>query len=211
VDTYPVGLRYDPRSDGFESMTIYGYFDGLKHVVTGAYGTFTITANAGEYATAKFTYTGQYHDPTDADVPDATYETTNPPVVQLAQLTLDDFRPVVNAFTFDQSNSIIERSDVSSPDGFNGVRITDRAPKGGIDPEATLGADYNFWTKFASSNYISFSMVIGSDVGNTILINAPQVQYTGMSYNDRSGLRTYDAGLSFNRLVANDEICFRTC
>jgi hypothetical protein len=32
------------------------------------------------------------------------------------------------------------------------------------------------------------------------------VQYTGLTYQDRNGIRTYDAQLRFSRVLGNDEM-----
>lgn len=206
VTVNPTGVRYDPVSDNFESMSMYGYFDGLLHKVLGSYGTFSIEATAGEFATVTFTFTGLYSAPIDQDVPDGTFETTLPPIVELAQLIIGDFQPVVAAFTFDQNNTIVPRPDVSSADGFIGVRITERDPQGGIDPESTLSVDKDFWTELADSTEFKLNIKIGQDAGNRVAIAAPKVQYTGLTYGDRDGLSTYDAGLRFARNTGNDEI-----
>ena len=116
----------------------------------------------------------------------------------------------MNAFTFDQNNTIVPRPDVSSEDGYIGTRITARDPQGGIDPEATIGVDYDFWDKFENSTEFELNMRIGSTAGNRLFIQAPKVQYTGLTYGDRDGLRTYDAGLRFGRDQGNDEIVFVT-
>lgn len=210
-DAYPQGIKYLPISDDFESISLEAYFDGVKHELNGCFGTFTINAPAGEYATINFTFTGQYVSPVDDAVPTATHETTLPPIVELSKLILGDggvFQPVVAAFTFDQNNTITPRPDVNSSDGYKGMRLTARAPSGGIDPEATLVADYNFWDLLAESTQTAFTMRIGSAAGNRILMNAPKIQYTGLTYGDRDGIRVYDAGLNFTRDQGNDEMEF---
>ena len=63
------GVRYDPISDNIPLLTFYAYLDGTLHRITDARGTFTMTANAAEYATLAFTFTGRYQEPVDADVP----------------------------------------------------------------------------------------------------------------------------------------------
>lgn len=205
----PVGIKYDPISTGIESMTFYHYEDGLLYKLTGCIGTFSLTANAGEYATAQFEFTGQYIAPSDASLPTTgVYESNTPPVVELARLKVDGFAAVVKAFTFEQNNTISPREDVNNSDGYNGVRLVNRDPQGGIDPEATVVADYNWWTKFAASTQVEFKMRLGQDAGNMIWVYAPGVQYTGMTFGDRDGIRTYDAGLKFARSSGNDEIQF---
>jgi hypothetical protein len=183
------------------------YFDGTRHELNGAFGTFSIDAVAGNYATIKFSFTGQYVALVDAAIPATTQETTLPAVVELAQLILGNntFQPTVDKFTYDQANTITPRPDVNSSNGYNGVRLTDRKPKGGIDPEATLVADYDWWATFAASTSTALTIRIGSTAGNRILLNAPAVQYTGLTYADRSGIRTYAAGLDFVGVSGDDE------
>lgn len=208
VTVTPEGIQYDPVSSGFESMTIYGYWDGVLHKLTGAFGTFSIEATAGDYATINFTFTGFWNDPVDRTVPSATHETQLPAIVELARLRIGDFSPIVNAFSFDMNNEITPRPDVNSDDGYLGVRVTGRSPTGGIDPEATYAADYDIWDVLSNSTEFEFSFRVGSTAGNRIFFNAPKAQYNGMSYGDRDGLLTYDAGLNFARDAGNDEVSF---
>jgi len=209
VTVSPKGIKYLPVSTGFESMTLYAYFDGLLHKITGALGTFSINAQAGDYAKINFTFTGQYVAPIDAAMPNnAVHETALPPMMELAKLKIDDFSAVVDTFSYDQANQIVPRTDVNYSDGFNGVRLTARDPSGGIDPEATLVADHDFWDKLATSVEMPFSMRVGTEAGNTILITSPKTQYTGLTYQARDEIRVLDAGLSFAQDQGDDEVEF---
>lgn len=206
----PKGLKMKPISDNQPAITVEGYFDGLKHRLTDAHGTFTINAEAGNYATIEFTFTGQYHPTVDEDMPtNAVYETTLPSQVELANLTWGSNRElVVNAFTFDQANNIVPRPDVNGSDGYRGVRITSRAPEGGIDPEATLEADAPMWADFAAATAKHFVMNIGTQPGNTVVVHGPWVQTNELGYGDRDGIRTYDLGVLFKRFNGDDEVLF---
>jgi hypothetical protein len=209
-EVYPQGIQYLPISTGFQSASLYMYFDGTRHELNGAYGTFSVDAMAGSYGTAKFTFTGFYVPLVDASIPNCTYETPLPAIVESAQLILgnNSFQPTVEKFTFDQANTITPRPDVNSSEGYNGVRITDRKPKGGIDPEATLVADYDWWGTLAASTQTALTIKIGATAGNIILMNAPAVQYTGLTYADRAGIKTYNAGLDFTSINGDDEMEF---
>ena len=209
VEVSPVGLQYLPVSDSFESMTLYMYKDGILHKMTGAIGTFSINAEAGGYGTCEFEFTGQYVTPIDATLPSSpVFETTEPPVFELAKMRLDNFAAVVNTLSFEQQNEIVPRPDANGSDGYNGVRLTGRNPQGGLDPEATLVADHSFWDDFEASRRVPFKCRFGQTDGNVVWMFAPALQYSGLTYQDRDGMRVYDAGIRFTRVDGNDEVEF---
>lgn len=203
----PKGLRLDPVSDNFESITLGMNKDGIYHSMPGSFGTFQITAEAGQYAKVEWTFTGKWVDPVDADFAFPTYEKTLPAQVEVARLRVDNFYAIVAKFTYDQANDINVRQDVSSPEGYIGTRITARTPKGGIDPEADSVANQDFWSKLGSAKRMPFQMRVGKNAGNIIWVFAPSTQYTGLTYQDRDGIMTFDAELRFSRYNGNDEFC----
>ena len=205
----PPGSTLDPISDDFDSLTLYLYLDGTLHRITGCEGTFSIDATGGQYAKVKWEFTGQYSPLTDVPLVSPVFETTLPPQVQLARLLIDNgFVATVNAMTFTQTNTIQPRPDVNGTDAYDGVRLTARNPEGGIDPEATLVASYDFWGRMAAAVRMPFQMRVGTVAGNTVWMMAPSVQYNKMTYKDRTGLRVYDAGLNFRRVNGDDEVRF---
>lgn len=209
VKVSPVGIVYDPISTGFESITLYLYFDGMLHILPGGFGTFSLNAEAGSFGSVSFEFTGQFVTPTDVTLPtDSIFEETQPAQVELGQLLFDGFAITANALTYDQNNTIVPRPDINGTDGFNGTRITERSPEGGLDPEADLVANFDFWDKFAVAKEMEFQMRIGTTPGNTITIDAPKVQASGLTYQSRDGIRVYDMGLKFSRKVGNDEVAF---
>ena len=203
----PPGISLDPISDTFKSLTLVLHKDGVKHVMPGAYGTFEITAQAGNYATVKWTFTGQYEAPTDDANPTPNFERTLPAQVQLARLQIGGFAATVEKFTFNQMNDIQVRPDVNNSDGYNGTRIVSRKPEGGINPEADNVSNNDFWGQLSSALSMPFQMRVGNTAGNTVWFIAPNTQYSGLTYQDRNGILTYDAGLRFARTYGNDENC----
>lgn len=208
--TLPIGLKLSPITDNAQYLTLEVYFDGLKHVLFDAMGTFRMTATAGDYSTLEFTFTGRYVPTVDAPIPaNAIYEDTLPSQVELANLTWGSKRDlVVNSFTFDQANSVVSRPDVNAADGFRGVRISGRAPSGGFDPETELEASAPFWADFMGSVRKHWVANVGTQQGNTVVMHGPQVQTSGQRYNDRDNLRTYDITTLFKRTSGNDENFF---
>ncbi|MBY0560007.1 hypothetical protein [Hyphomicrobium sp.] len=201
----PIGLRLDPVSDNFESVTLAMNKDGVLHTMPGAFGTFEITAEAGQYASINWTFTGTWVDPIDAPLAVPNYEKTLPAQVELARLRIDNFYAIVAKFTYDQANEINVRPDVSSAEGYIGTRITSRAPKGGIDPEADSVANHDFWGRLGAAKRMPFQMRVGKNAGNIVWMVAPSTQYTGLTYQDRDGILSYDAELKFSRYNGNDE------
>lgn len=207
VWVYPTGFVYMPVSSSFESVTLYLYFDGVLHKMTGAYGTFTLEATAGEFAKLSFTFTGQYIAPTDAAAPAApAFEQTLPPVFENAYLSLDGFAATVNQVQMDMANEVVPRSDANASDGYNGVRLVSRAPTGGVDPEMDLVANEDFWGKMSAATQMLFRTRFGSAAGNQAWLLAPAAQYTGLSYQARDNIRVLDAGLSFPEKYGNDDV-----
>jgi hypothetical protein len=207
----PAGISLDPISDNFESITLVMHKDGVKHVMGGSFGTFEVTAQAGSYATMKWTFTGTYTGPVDDPNPTPIFERTIPSQVELARLRIGSFGAIVEKFTFNQMNDIQIRPSVSDSDGYIGTRIVARKPEGGINPEADLVGNNDFWGQMAASMAMPFQMRVGHAVGNTVWVLCPNSQYSGLTYGDRSGILVYDAGLRFARSLGNDEASFYFC
>ena len=204
----PAGLSLDPVSDSFQSATFAMHKDGVLHTMPGSYGTFEITAQAGNFASIKWTMTGTYDGPVDDANPAPVFETTLPSQVENARLLVDEFAAVVEKFTFTQGNDIQIRPSVNASEGYVGVRIVSRKPEGGIDPEADLVANNDFWDQMSAAQRMPFQMRVGFVPGNTIWVTAPCTQYSGLTYADRNGILVYDAGLRFSRVLGNDEVSF---
>lgn len=202
----PKCLKVTPLSQTYESVSLRMYLDGTLHEMNGGMGTFTIDATSGQYATMKWDFTGQYVDVVDAALVSPNFERTLPSQVQLGRLRVDDFPAIVNAFNWTQANDIQPRPDINGSDGYAGVRITGRKPVAGIDPEASLVASHDFWGRMSNATIMPFQMRVGTQPGNTVWIVSPVVQYNRMTYRDRSGIRAYDAGLSFGRYNGDDEV-----
>lgn len=209
VETEDAGVSpsiWAPTTTPQSSVTIYCYYEGLLHRLTGCMGTFSINAEAGNIAEITFTMTGNYNTPQDSTFPASpTYQDVVAPQVELASLAYGgDSTLVVNAFSADIANNVVPRSDVNSANGYRGVRISGRDPTGGIDPE--VEEDDTFWAQMEASTLSAFTATIGGTTGNRIVLAAPQAQITSVGYGDRDGLRTFDLGLNYRRNTGDDEL-----
>ena len=202
----PKGVKLAPLTDNTQVLTIEMYFDGLKHVAVDAMGTFKLNAQAGDIAMIDFEFTGNFVAVVDAALPNPVFEETIPPQVELARLTWgSNASLVVDAFSFDQSNTVAPRQDVNSADGYKGVRIPSRNPNGGFSPESTTEATEAFWADFTASRQKSFVATIGTVAGNSLCLFGPRVQTKAIKYSDKDGTRAYDQSLNYTRGTGDDD------
>lgn len=206
----PAGMVAQPVSTNFDCLTVYLYEDGLRYRILGSQGTFTVDATAGNFGTIEFTFTGNYTAVIDAVLPtDSVIETTLPQQIELGLLTFGiNVGLSVEQWTLDAANNVVPRPDINKFDGFNGVRITDRSPSGGFNPEATLVATEDFWNLFALASSKVFTSRAGTTQGNQIIFYAPRVQTSEIAFGDRDGIRTFEHSMLFKRLNGNDETQF---
>ncbi len=204
---HPDGVVMNPVSENFGCLTIKFYEDGLLYTTLGSQGTFTVDATAGNFASLEFTFTGQYVPVADATTPaDPVFETTLPQQVELGLLTWgSNVTLTVEQWTFDQANNVVPRPDVNSSDGFRSVRITDRTPAGGFNPEAELVLTEDFWGDFSAAVAKLFTARVGTTVGNQVFLYSPRVQTSEIAFGDRDGVRSFDHSMLFKRLNGNDE------
>jgi hypothetical protein len=149
--TTPNRVLFKPTTTPQETITLYVYYEGLLHKLTGCMGTFGITSEAGGYAVVNFTFTGLYNTPIDSTYPaSVTVQDVIPPQVELCALAYNaDATLIVNSFKFDMDNKVVPRADVNSANGYKACRISGRDPKGGFDPE--VEENTTFWTQFEAS------------------------------------------------------------
>lgn len=202
INMTPPGTTYLPVSEAFDSITLYVYFDGLRHIMTGARGTFTVEGEAGNFAIANFTFTGDYVDPTDTPLPTgAVFETTIPAQVELANLVAAggeddvDYNLCAQSFSIDIGNNVVIRDCINENESVGGAIITGRTPTAQFNPETELEATHPFWGNLSSAAKVSFSVRVGTVPGNVVTFWAPYAQYTTLAYANRNDIRAYDVSM----------------
>ena len=206
ITRWPAGFHYSPVTTGIEEARFITNVDGIQHDLTGARGTFTFEATAGDKGMFNFTFTGNYNNPQDVTMPSVRDLQSIPPIFERAHFAVGGYAGYINAINFDIANNVVTRQDANAADGFNGVLITNRAPTGGFDPEADTISNQNFWNDLAIASEKQVYFKIGQSQGNQLFIDFPNIQYSGVSYQDREGIRAYDVGYNINPQNGNDEI-----
>ena len=205
---------YTPTSDASPNMlgpgdscTMEIYKDGLKHIVGGALGSFKITAEAGKFAEIEFAMKGTYTTVTDASNPTPYLYTAQPPIAQLAQLSIQGYTPVDGKIEVDMGNDVQMLDDVNSANGVYGFMITGRKPVGSFDPMAPTVAVQDFFGALVGNTTGTGSFQLSNQYG-TVQLLFNSVQYTDVAYADKNGLMTFNVPLRYNG-TGNDSVIIK--
>ena len=183
-------VTYAPVSSSFSSCTFYYFTDGLRHKVTGARGSFSISAEVGAIPTISFTFQGIYNAPDDSANPTPTYANQAKPVLfkngNTTSQQLFSYAGAVQSFNFDLAGSLVYRELVG---GTKEVLFTDRKPSGSIVLEAELVATHDFFGDITGTSTGNNTFQHGTSAGNIVTFSAPQTDLTSASYSDSDGIQ----------------------
>ncbi len=206
-----VSVQYDPASGTVPSLTLYAFRDGVRHVIRGARGTFTIALNNRERPVMNFTLTGLFKAPTDATAGTAVYTGWQTPLVfnnqNSSAFTLQAYaNAVLSSITIDAGNAVEYRSFVGT--GGESILITNREVTGQITIESATQTEKDYWVNVRDAVTGNFTITHGTTAGNRVVISAPAVQVTEPQYGDVQGISTtqFNARLTPSATTGNDEI-----
>lgn len=210
----PAGKVYSPLTANQKTATFYCFYDGMLHKITGAMGTFSISAPAGQIATFQWTFTGVYNAPVAQATPTPAFTSVAPPLVESCTFTIGATPAsafLIETIGFDIQNNVVQRADANSAKGFNSMYITGRDAQLTINPEQIPEATHPFWADYEGSVAKIVTFTVGATNGNKMIFNAPNAQISGMTYADRDGIRTYEVTMRTMSVAdaGNDEATFR--
>lgn len=202
-------VTYDPTSTtaNQESVTVWYYQDGLRHVLTGCRGTFSVSIETGAIPMASFTLTGHSVAPTDVAIVTPTVDATVPVTVKGNSFTVDSYAASINALSFDAGIEVAMPASMSASDGYGEIRVGKRDLNGTIDPEQELVATEDFVGNFLSGAAMALTTgAIGTVAGNIMTITMPAVSYRDVGNGDRDGIRTYEIPFGAAESSGDDEV-----
>ena len=200
-------VEYAPVSTGHESATIYYFQDGIRYILTGCRGNVTFNLETGAIGKASFSLTGHIASITDVALASPTYGTHVPVPLINVPFTIGAYAAVINALTWDMSNTIAMPPDISATDGYAEIQLTQRDPNGSYDPEAELIATDDPHGDLTSDTAQAITTgVIGATAFNRYQVDMPAVYYRDISPGDRDGIRTYDLPFGMAESTGDDEV-----
>jgi len=200
-------VTYAPVSTGHESITIYYYQDGQRHILTGCRGNVSFSMEAGGIVKGSFTFTGHSVNQTDTALASPTYNALVPEPYLNAAFTIDGYSAAIAALSFDLGNQLAMPADVSAVDGYSDIQIVSRDVNGSFDPEMTTEAVEAWEANFRSGALMALAAGSFGSAGNIVSITMPEVYYREIAPGDRDGIRTYDISFgSVDVTTADSEV-----
>ena len=200
-------ITYLPLSSGFESVTLYVFIDGRRHVVTGARGDVKITCEAGQMAMAEFTFKGRYATPTLVALSSPTLESTIPQVCKSCTFSYNSKTTLVlKSALIEMNNEVVQRPDISDANGIAGFEITGRDPMVTLDPEDTIQTSYDFRGDSLASTLRALSWVVGATPANIVTFSIPKFNPYFPEYEDRDEILVQKVKGEATQNTGNDEV-----
>ena len=208
VYSIAANVGYLPVSTGFASATIYFNNDGVLHKITGARGTFTLTAAVGGIPTIDFQLTGVYNAPTDTAAPTTTYSDQATPVIfkagNTSAFSILNYTACLQSLSFNVANETVYRELVGCT---KEVMITNRASAGECMIEAPTIAQKDFFAIANNDTTGTLTLLHGSTAGNRVTLLAPKVDITNPSYADQDGIQMLNIPyVAIPTTSGNDEV-----
>ena len=183
-------VTYTPLSATFPSATLYYFNDGIRHKLTGARGSFSLTGEVGQIPTLSFTFMGIYNAPGDATPPSTTYNDQADPVIFKAGNTsgfqLFSYSGCLQSVSMDLSNEMVYRELIGCT---KEVLITNRAPNGTVVIEAPDIADHDYFADATGPDTGNLIFQHGQTAGNIVTFSSPQTDLGSPTYSDQDGVQ----------------------
>jgi len=201
-------VTYEPISASFSSVTIHYNVDGVRHVVNGCRGSFSISAAVGEIPSIDFTFTGIYNAPSDAALPSVTYGNQASPLIfkngNTTNFQLLSYAGALMNFTMDVGNSLVYRELVG---GTKEVLLTDRAANGSVTIEAPLTATKDYFAAALTDTTLgNLTVTHGTAAGNICRFTSTKVDIGDVNYGEADGVTMLEIPYTLVPSSANDEM-----
>ncbi len=183
-------VTYAPVSSSFSSATIYFNNDGIRHIMTGCRGTFTLNAEVGQIPTIDFTMIGVYNAPTDTALPTTTYSAQASPLIfkqgNTSAFQFFSYAGCLQSVSLDIANETVYRELVGCT---KEVQITNRAPNGTVMIEAVSLATKDFFSIAQTETTGNLTFLHGTTAGNRVTLLSGQCDISNPTYGDQDGVQ----------------------
>lgn len=199
-----VEVVYNPVSSGHEAATIYYVQDGIRHILLGARGTFTLNMQPSQIPRLSFTLTGLLGTITDQVMP--TVDLTDfikPVAVSKANTTfsLHGHAGACEGFSIDLAADIQPRLLIN----HESIQKTDRMMTGEATMEAVSLATINWFDRALNHTTGAMAAQHGKTAGNIVAFAAAKAQIGRPTYEENQKILNNRLTLMFLPTAGNDE------
>lgn len=181
------------------SLTIYVYYDGVLHKITGCRGSFTVDFPNNAIPIFNFTFTGLYAGDHASDVtfPTPTLDySLKPPIFRGANLTINGVSSLVfENITLNPNINVVRRPNSNAESGTAAYSQTGRNVEATLEPEAVALATFDPWTLYDQSTEFDITWTVQDDDDTpgqqwTFTLNNCQLKEPP-GYGNRESVRTW--------------------
>ena len=183
-----------------KTVTLNVYEDGLKKTLYGAMGTCTLEGSTGERIFLNFEFQGCYAEAawaTDVAMTTADAGTALPMIFRNGTFTIGTDPKRIGRLTLNFGGQVVQTADLNAESGVAFYQITEFEPSIGIDPEAELVADEDYYGEWLSLDENAVGIVF-TDGTTTVTIAIGKLQYKDITVGDRNGIFTHEINAQCN-------------
>jgi hypothetical protein len=218
AETVTAGQRveYNPISSAFESVTIYYFLDGLRHIALGCRGTVEIRAPLGERPVLAFRFVGLDGGASAVANPSPTLSAWQTPLVVTDPSTGDVTLGCSYATGSISGGTALPSRGIEFSLGQDAkfipllggdrVEITGRETTGRMTLDLTAAQEATMISEIDANTLTSLGLVHGTAAGNTIVFYAPSVQRINPRVEDVEGRALVSMELRLTPSAGNDEL-----
>ena len=182
-------VTYAPVTTPSDSVTLFVNYDGIRHMITGCRGTFSLVCEVNQIPRISFSLTGIFNAPTDQALPTVTRSNQATPLIfkngSTSNFAIFGFAAALQSWNLDFNNEVIYRELVG---GTKEVLITDRRPSGTAVIEAVALSAHNFFTDYTGTSTGTNTWLHGTTAGNKITVSCPQTDLGQPTYEESDGV-----------------------
>ena len=203
--------RYSPSADvGSDSSgTFVGHQDGFEHRMLGCRGNVNLIYQASAPVIAEFNLQGMLSTEasTTRSAPTGLPTIVPPRWVGSGSIFVESLSGVVENLNFATNNTVFpdRASTATSGSGIVAVILTDRAPGGSFDPEATEPNTLNFFAQWRATSGGVLSVQTNVTTGNRFTLTASQAIFKKVGWSDKSGLSIFATDFEAYERTGQDE------
>jgi hypothetical protein len=178
-----------PPGADVKTLTLAGFFNGVRRQIYGAVGNARILLPTGRLARIEFDFQGVYSDEADVAIPSSiNYVNTLPLRFAGGATSWASSNICLESATIDFGNVATARECSTSVAGIDSFVITDRNIRITGNPESKLIATQDRYAQFRDSTEGSLSFTIDGPSTSTIVITAPKAQIVAKPMGERNGI-----------------------